>query len=187
MVSPTRVAFSTCIVVLAMNILLVSSVTARLEQPFDTTDTSRQARTPRAVGTVIRFLRTGGTGGEVADEVSHKEDRGFLTGRLITTPGLKLGLKLALETSIAPSKILQDYQKFSVPLKEDYLLLWISYVQKYRTKTGSAIWADDAHVVQTLKEFIPKSQLSVVFNAMKKNTNLHSFGIDLERAATNAV
>ncbi|OWZ16484.1 Avirulence protein [Phytophthora megakarya] len=170
-----------------MNILLVSSVTARLEQHFDTTDTSRQVRTSTEAETAMRFLRAGDTGREDANEVSHKEERGFLTDNLIIMPSIKGGLNLALKAAELPAKILQDFQRLNVQMSEGNLLLWMRYVQKYRVKMGGDSWADDAYVIQTLKNFIPESQLSVVFNAMKEKTKLHSFGVNLEKAAANAV
>ncbi|OWY90888.1 RxLR effector protein, partial [Phytophthora megakarya] len=120
-----------------------------------------------------RFLR----GGDV-DEGVKNEGRGFLRDKFVSIPSVKWGLRISLKQYDGPAKILKEFQQFGIPLNVDYLLLWMNYVLKYKAKMGT-IWATDAYVVQTLKDFVPASQLPYLFNAMKKNSKLRDFAIDL--------
>ncbi|OWY90632.1 hypothetical protein PHMEG_00041160 [Phytophthora megakarya] len=109
----------------------------------------------------MRFLRTGGTGDDVANEIANTEERSL---QAVKTPILKLNLNLSLKLKHDPIKILKKIQQFRLPLNED-----------------------NASLDETLKGVIPESQLPVLFKAMQKNTKLQTFGKNLEKLAANSV
>ncbi|OWY98460.1 RxLR effector protein [Phytophthora megakarya] len=122
------------IVLLTMSVLLVSCATAYLEQTTGMAAIPRQVRSPDAgekAETTLRFLRTGGTGDDVANEVANTEER---APQSVTTSILKWNHNMALKLKHDPTKILKEMQQFRLPLNEDNLLLWMRYVQKYRKK-----------------------------------------------------
>ncbi|OWZ01712.1 RxLR effector protein [Phytophthora megakarya] len=181
-----RITFSIFSVVLIMTTHCVSSVVLNHEQAAETIKFPRQDRyfdAENKAADTMRLLRGGDI---VVNEVTNKDERGYIADKLVTIPAVKLSLKFALRQRDSPDKVLQEFKLFGLPLKEDILLLWLGYVQKYRTKMGVS-QADNAYVVKTLKEFIPTSQLPVVFKAMEKKPNLRSFEKDLRKVASAEV
>ncbi|OWY96386.1 hypothetical protein PHMEG_00033355 [Phytophthora megakarya] len=178
-----RITFMIYIVLLTMSVLLVSCATAYLEQTTGMAAIPRQVRSPDAgekAETTMRFLRPGGTGDDVANEIANTEERSL---QAVKTPILKLNMKLSLTLKHNPTKVLKEIQQFRLPLNEDNASL-----DEYRKKMGTTgINADDAYVIKTLKGVIPESQLPVLFKAMQKNTKLQTFGKNLEKLAANSV
>ncbi|POM76635.1 Hypothetical protein PHPALM_6109 [Phytophthora palmivora] len=165
-------------------ICLVGSVVPHLELANEMADVSQQALSSdvgEKATTTMRFLRGGGAGDSVDNKVVDNEERGFeFLDDAIGNIALKLGLKASLRLNDTPHMVLNDLQRHRVPMNEQTLLPWMEYVLNYRGKMGD-IYADDAYVVKTLSEFIPKSQFSVLFKAMEKNDKLRSFGKDLQK------
>ncbi|OWZ05827.1 RxLR effector protein [Phytophthora megakarya] len=169
------------ITALTMILFLVCSVSAHLEQVNAMTEILRSPDAGETAASTIRSLRGGGFDGDIVNE-----DRGIITDKLVNIPMLKLDLTLSLELKYSPAQVLTGYRKLGIPMRENYLVLWMSYVQKYRTKMG-IIEATDEYVVKTLTEFIPRSQLPVVFTAMKKNAKLLELAKNLQNVVDNAV
>ncbi|OWZ06121.1 RxLR effector protein [Phytophthora megakarya] len=183
MVSPRITTLPIYVMVLFMNIFFVCSVTAKVGQPMGIVENPSQIRPLREVETSLYFLRAGGTGGGVANGISHKDERGPEIDKVVAIPLLKLSLNIFLSKQVTPTTVLNGFQQH-LPMRKDILVLWLDYVQRYRMKTGT-LWPDNSSVLNTLKQFIPDDQLPEVFKAMKKNTKLESFGKDLETVASH--
>ncbi|OWY90401.1 RxLR effector protein [Phytophthora megakarya] len=165
--------------------LLVCSVTAHLDQTTEIAKRSRQIPTLDAgenVASTARFLRDGDTDNDIADEVERNEERVSLFDKLVNIPLLRLVLKVTITRKSGAAPILLKLHRIGIPMREDFLLVWLGYAQKYRPQ-GVSTWVYDEYIVMTLREVIPESQLSVVFNAMEKNSKLRSFGKDLQKEA----
>ncbi|OWY92426.1 RxLR effector protein [Phytophthora megakarya] len=187
MVSPRRVTWR-LLVVLTMTLVLICSVTTCLGQTTGKVEIPGKIRSSDANGKAaisMRFLKGGGTGGDRADALVNTEERGFLADKLIHNPILQLGLKLSLKQQRTPVQVLEDFEKHRIPLNENFLLMWLGYVQKYRTKMET-IWPDNKYVVEKLQDLVPASQLPDLFNAMKKKTSLRGFANALENVALNS-
>ncbi|OWY98379.1 RxLR effector protein [Phytophthora megakarya] len=165
-------------------LLLVSSVTAHLEQPTIMAAIPRLPQSPETVektATAMRFLR-----GDGKNEATNNEERGAIMDKVINIPALKWALKLSLRRSEDPAKLLQQFHQRGYTLKENYMLVWLEYVLSYRTKLGSH-WATDAYTIKTLKETIPDIDLPKLFQAMEKNDNLRNFAEALKKEAAKSV
>ncbi|OWY96031.1 RxLR effector protein [Phytophthora megakarya] len=175
---------STISICMAIALFLVCSVTANLEHTTEMVEIPRQARSTNENVATTRFLRDGGIDGDV---VARNEERGpldYLSNKFINVPLLKVALKISLKDNHAPADVLKEFGQYGIPMKEDYLLPWLRYVQKYRANTGTM--SDDA-VVKALKEHIPVSQLSYLFEKMEHQAKLRDFAKDLKKVDVNSV
>ncbi|POM69085.1 Hypothetical protein PHPALM_14666 [Phytophthora palmivora] len=193
MASPRRFVLPLYAVILVM-ICMASSVTSHLELTDGMAELPRQTQSPdmreKATATV-RFLRGGNTNGDVNNEVVGSEERGIaFLDDAVAKIALKLGLKASLRLYNTPHKVLQELKDTGHRLNEQILLVWMGYVLKYRGKMGDKFYADDAYVVSTLSEFIPKSQFPVLLTGgackkrpqsggVQKNINSGIFQMDL--------
>ncbi|OWY94363.1 RxLR effector protein [Phytophthora megakarya] len=187
MTTPKSVTLSTFIVVFTVS--LVCSVAARLDQTKMMANMPRQVRSlddDEMVAPKMRFLRDGGTGNDVDDDVALKEERGTSVGKTlnnaVTSPLAKVSLRLSLILEEAPVSAIKDFERFGVKMSKTNVLAWLDYVQRYRTKVGE-ITPDNMSVFNTLERIVPSEKMPSIFKAMKKRTKLRRFGENLEKLA----
>ncbi|OWZ09217.1 RxLR effector protein [Phytophthora megakarya] len=192
MTSIRRVGCPTYFAVLIVMLFLVYSVTAQLEAK-EVATIPRLAQSAdmgeNAVATV-RFLRGGGSNGGVSPEVGRNEERGILPSMFkFKTPSyyltkwtLKLKLHDINDVPTPGNVFLEDFIRLRVPLREDYLLLWMSYALKYMKKEVRQ-WPEDnaTYIPKFWKEYVPDEQIPALFVAMQKRPQMRAFAIQLQQ------
>ncbi|OWZ02031.1 RxLR effector protein [Phytophthora megakarya] len=182
--APTRrTAVSVYILVLTVGLLLECSVTAHLDQTTEMVEL-RQARLPGACEkskTNMRFLRDSDIDGDAAIETRHKEERGPVFENAVQIPLNKLIFKLAWWEKRSPQFILDAFEESRKPPKVYQVLLWIEYVQKYKSKAGGGAVFNEAYVAKNLNDFVSPMLMPAVFEAMEKSPQLKAYGQRLEK------
>ncbi|OWZ04728.1 RxLR effector protein [Phytophthora megakarya] len=188
MSSPRRIPWPKFIVWWTAVTLLISYVGAQLEETEAAVDilqlaTVRSTYYGEKYAPTTRVLR--GTGSNMDNDVMNNEERGYLlkgVKKFVHKPAITATLAISLLIRDSPAKVLTRFRQRGISMKEDNLLPWLGYVQKYRSKFGYTS-ADDAYVIKTLKDVAPDIQLPALFKAMEKKDNLSLFAKELKLAS----